>query len=592
MPQYSRETVAEVLAANDIVDILGRSLELKRAGGGRFKALCPFHSEKTPSFTIDQNRQMFHCFGCGKGGDILAFVMEHEGLSFVEALQQLADRAAIRLPQPDAASTDKDDLRAQVLKFNDSASRFFQRNLAHPELGAIGRAYLETRKLRPETVTRFELGYAPDGYTHLHDAAQKKGHSTKVMEASGLLKRGERGSLYDIFRNRLIVPIKDVAGKTVAFGGRDLGDSPAKYINSPETVLYRKSRVLYALSEARDAMRKTGYALLMEGYFDVMRAFDAGIEHAVATCGTALTLEQAQLLKRYAPEVVLVYDGDNAGIQAALKGVSILVQAGLRVRVATLPNGQDPDDYIRDAGPQAFLEAVERAPGFVPFYVAASREKTETVEGKTAVANELFAIIAQMNDALRVDEYLKVVAGALKIHEWECKRAYGIALQHRPQAPRLVKEAETPEIKFTTQDCMFLAALVRTTSQHREYEEKLKHCSLPEGPVGEILALFREHGMRTDALLHSLSGESRQLWTAACVWPEEDLKNPEDLVCDWFGRMEQVAAHRQVKSIMNELQNTDAGLPEQEALLRKTLELRKEAQTRKQGHVWSALNKG
>ncbi|HOT50930.1 MAG TPA: toprim domain-containing protein, partial [Candidatus Hydrogenedentes bacterium] len=269
--------------------------------------------------------------------------------------------------------------------------------------GGLGRQYLKTRELKPETVKRFGLGYAPDGGNRFVEAARAKGFKDNVIEASGLARRNERG-LFDFFRNRLMIPIRDISGNPVAFGGRDLGDGVPKYINSPENALYKKTRTLYGLFEAREGMRREKRVLLVEGYFDLMRCFDAGIDHVVATCGTALTAEQAALIRRYVPEVVIVYDADLAGIRAALRGVSLLTNAGLTVRAMTLPDGKDPDEYIRKHGPESFRALADAAADFVTFYVRMSENRLDTIEGRTAVARELFVILAGINDELRVNE--------------------------------------------------------------------------------------------------------------------------------------------------------------------------------------------
>ena len=321
LPKYSREIVAEVLAANDIVEVIGAQLELKPSGAGRLKALCPFHPEKTPSFSVNRERQMFYCFGCQKSGDAITFLCEYEGLTFVQALQKLAEHAGIRLPAFTARDDAEEYRRKQLLELGKFAAGFYQETLDDPLRGGEARRYLKTRTLEPETVTRFGLGYAPDDWSALTDAARRKGFNDAILEASGLAKRGKSGGLYDLLRHRVVFPIRDVSGNTVAFGGRDLGSGEVKYINSPdETLVYTKGRVLYGLDEARNAMRKQKRAILVEGYFDLLRCFDAGIENVVASCGTALTSQQAALVRRYVPEVVVVFDGDPAGVRAALRG--------------------------------------------------------------------------------------------------------------------------------------------------------------------------------------------------------------------------------------------------------------------------------
>jgi len=423
LSKYSREMIAQILAANDIVDVIGGCIDLKPAGVNRYKALSPFTNEKTPSFMVSRDRQMYHCFSSGQGGDAISFVMQYEGLSFNEALQKLADRAGIKLEASGVEDDREAYMRRRVLELNEFAAKFYRRCLLEPTDGAKGRDYLKTRQLKESTETRFGLGLATADWSRFYEAASKKQFRDSEITASGLVRRGDR-SIYDFFRDRLIVPIRDVSGNVVAFGGRDLGDSPAKYINSPETAAYKKSRVLYGLFEARDAMRKQQFAILVEGYFDLMRCFDVGVENVVATCGTALTEQQAMLIKRYVPEIVVVYDGDEAGIRAAVKSIGILSAAGLTVRAMAPPDGKDPDDYIRDAGAPAFLERVAAAPDFVSFYIEMSKSRTNTIEGRTDIAHELFDIIRLLDAPIRVDQYLNRIADSLGIHIWNCKRDF------------------------------------------------------------------------------------------------------------------------------------------------------------------------
>ncbi len=464
MSKYSRETIRQVIDANDIVDVIGSCIELNPAGSGRYKALSPFTNEKTPSFMVSSDRQMYYCFSSSRGGDVLRFLMEFEGLSFNEGLQKLADRAGIKLESAGPEDNRADYLRRKVLELNAFAARFYRKQLMSPTVGRSGRQYLKRRGLQESTEARFGLGLALDSYDQLRDAALKQGFRESELLASGLLRKGDR-SLYDFFRNRLIIPIKDISGNITAFGGRDLGDSPAKYINSPETPAYKKSQVLYGLYEARDAIRKEGKAILVEGYFDLMRCFDAGIENVVATCGTALTEQQAMNIKRYAPTVVLVYDGDAAGIRAALKGISILTGAGLNVYAMAPPDGKDPDDYIRDEGVQAFSDRVAQAKDFINFYVDMNASQVGSVEGNTEIAYALFAIVRTLKGSLRIDQYLKRIAQGLGIHEWECKRAFeGFCRNQR--LPRRVEntvpgtDTAQPAAKPVKDDIDFIAALI------------------------------------------------------------------------------------------------------------------------------------
>jgi DNA primase len=549
---FGREIIRDVLAATDVVDIVGAAVELKTAGSGRLKGLCPFHTEKTPSFTVSRTRQAYHCFGCGKGGDAVDFLQEYEGLTFVEALRKLADRAGIRLPALSPRDNAAEEQRGRILELTKLARRHYCGELQHPLRGSLARKYLQGRQLKEETMQRFGLGFAPEGWSGLLDVAKKKGFSEPVLLGSGLFRQGERGGVYDFFRNRLMVPIHDVAGNVVAFGGRDLsGEEAAKYINSPETAVYKKARTLYGLHEARQALRKEKRALLVEGYFDALRCFDAGIENVVATCGTALTPEQAALLKRYVPEVVLVYDGDDAGIKAAIRGSGVLSAAGLTVRALVLPQGQDPDDFIQAQGTDDFLKAVEDAPDFVTFYARMSADRVTTIEGRTTVAQEVFAILRQIDDPLRVDEYLKRLATELRLNENLCRSEYHKFLRQAERAPRRWEEPEAaPEARESTAaqlipgELHFLTALLKKPDLLREAVERLKSLTLPDGPLGEVLRVLIDtpEGAPVERMP---SDAARHLYSEAAAAEWDTKAEPGDLVHQLLNQMQKNAAQSQ-----------------------------------------------
>lgn len=577
MSTYSREVVAEVLAANDIVQIIGNFVELKGAGGGRKKGLCPFHREKTPSFVVSQDKQSYHCFGCGKGGDALSFVMEYESIPFMEALQQLADRGNVRLPEPTAGNSSADGLRKQLLDFNHLASRFFRAALMDENRGKTGRVYLESRQLKAETAERFGLGYAPDAWSMLLDAVRRKGVPEPVLGASGLFKDRDGGGRYDAFRNRLMFPIKDVSGNVVAFGGRALDDNPAKYINSPETQVYRKSRVLYALHEARDAMRREKFAILVEGYFDALRCFDAGIENVVATCGTALTAEQASLIRRYVPSVVLVYDGDAAGIQAALKGTGVLTAAGLAVRAMALPGGQDPDDFVRESGGEAFSRLVAEASDFVTFYARQSESRLGTIEGRTQVAHELFDILRHIDDEVRLDEYLGLTADRLGLNPWACRKEYEKYTTSNPQrkAEEVVVEVN---YVFSKDDCDFLAALMQDPALLGMVQEALENAPPQKrSALIEVLEVLCRGGVRSMQSDFE-SEEARRLYAAAAASDAEKIAEPATLVSKRLTALKRESLLHENADNSMEIQEAErAGDP-----LRLTVALQRKVQLRKQ----------
>lgn len=503
-----------MLAANDILEIIGAYVELKPSGTARSVGLCPFHREKTPSFHVSGERQFFHCFGCGKSGDAISFLREFEGLPFAEALERLAERGGVQLPASSAADSQEEEGRRSVQKVNEWAAAWFRRTLEDPLKGGIGRAELKRRGLKPETVRRFGLGYAPDSWDALVEALREAGHKDRHIEGSGLARSKERGGLYAFFRNRLMAPIRDASGRIVAFGGRALDENgqSAKYINTPENVLYKKSRVLYGLFEAREAMRRERSALLVEGYFDLMRCFDAGIENVCAPCGTALTPEQAKMLTRYADETVVVFDGDAAGVRAALRSIAVLTSAGLRVRALLLPEGKDPDDYIADEGAEAFQTRIVDASDFASFYVEMSRDRLRNIEGRTDVARELFTILRSMKDGLRQQEYLKLLARELELDEYAVRREY-----ERDGSESAVRTARAVEPKpskpaFSRDDCDFVAALLAHEDLRRQSAEALDGMSI-QGPLAQVIGAIHQHPQTASTVLED--EDARRLYGQA-----------------------------------------------------------------------------
>lgn len=556
--KFSSQIISDVLSANDIVGVIGAHLELKPAGTARFKALCPFHNEKTPSFTVSRDRQIFYCFGCEKHGDAISFLQEYEGLTFHEALRKLADKAGIRLPAFTERDNKEEFLRSKLIELNKFAGAHFASMLNDPLKGSACRQYMKTRHLKQETIKKFNLGYAPEGWSNLLDNARNAGFRDSVLAPSGLVKKGERGSLYDVFRNRLIIPIRDVSGNIVAFGGRDLGDALPKYINSPENALYKKSRVLYGLHEARDGMKREKRAILVEGYFDLMRCFDEGIDNVVASCGTALTPEQAALIHRYVREVVVVFDADAAGIRAALRGVGVLANAGLTVRAMTLPDGKDPDEFIKAHSAQDFRKLVDNADDLITFYIRANQQNTSSIEGRTALARDLYALIAVINDPLQRDEYLKLAAASLDLDYWRYRDGFNTFARDQ-QARRqpnvtLAKPADSAKnAAFSQHDRDFIAAVLSDQGLLDKAKEKLNDVPLPEGAVGEVLrALFEDAGV--DAARRLDSEQAHDLYAAAATGLELAPDVAEQLVAQRVTHIEKLALMAQAREVQQQLQ--------------------------------------
>ena len=545
-----KDMVREVLAAVDIVDVLSDSVALKSAGSTRYKGLCPFHQEKTPSFIVSRDRQTFYCFGCERGGDAITFLRDQEGLSFHEALQKLADRGGVQLRKFGGEGSREARLRTQVLALSKLAARFYRGMLKNEKLGQSGRDYLGQRALQDSIVERFGLGYVPEGWRALVAHARESDIEESVLIASGLAKRGERGGVYDLFRNRLIFPIRDVAGDVVAFGGRDLGDGPAKYINSPENPVYKKGRVLYGLFEAREAMRASGQVLLVEGYFDLLRCFDVGIENVVATSGTALTSEQASLIRRYVSGVVVVFDGDSAGIRAALRSIGILTAAGLTVRALALPDARDPDDFIRDEGAEAFLGLVKNAADFVTFYVRMSAERTETIEGRTEVARELFDIFKLIDDVLRRDEYVKHLAKALGMNAPLCREEFERYMRGDSGPKRVVREEPVVRKPISYDDEVFVASLMLNPQSLEKVRAFVTSELLEPGPMREVIEALI--GMDSGGVQGFESEEARRLYTAAAGM---EVSGEDEVVEKRLTRFRRDALKLEASRIQEEIEN-------------------------------------
>ena len=417
MPLIPEALIDDVQARTDIAELIGRYLPLKRAGR-HFKATCPFHKERTPSFMVNTDKQIFHCFGCGIGGNVFSFLMQHDRLTFPDAVRQLADQAGVRLPEPEEASSGRQQARDAIAALTEKSCRYFERLLRDPVPGHAARAYVKSRGVSDEARDRFRLGWAPDGWDHLLRATRAKGVSVEQLDAAGLVVRGTSGS-YDRFRNRLMFPIMDARGRVIGFGGRSLGGQEPKYLNGPETPLYTKGHHLFGLAQAKEMITRTRTAVVVEGYFDCVVLADAGVTNVVSPLGTALTAEQGRLLKRYADRVILAFDADAAGEQATLRGIDLLVELGLRVHVAGLPTGVDPDEHLRAHGREAFEALLERSAGIFEVLVesALRRYPRRTTEDKVSAAQFVLPTIARIPDAMLRSEYVRLLAERLRLDE-------------------------------------------------------------------------------------------------------------------------------------------------------------------------------
>lgn len=412
---YSDELIEEVRMKNDIVDVISGYVRLQKKGSSYF-GLCPFHNEKSPSFSVSRQKQMYYCFGCGAGGNVFTFLMEYENLTFVEAVQMLAERAGVELPVMEYSREAKEraDLKSILLEINKVAAQYFYVQLKS-EQGRVGYTYLKNRGLSDDTIKAFGLGYSNKYSNDLYQYLKSKGYSEEQIRQAGLISSDEKNGVYDKFWNRVMFPIMDVNSRVIGFGGRVMGDAKPKYLNSPETPVFDKSRNLYGLNRARSS--KKPYFLLCEGYMDVIALHQAGFTNAVASLGTALTPGHASLIKRYVQEVYLTYDSDEAGTRAALRGIPILKAAGISAKVIRMDPYKDPDEFIQNLGSEEFEKRIANARnGFMFSLEILQREyDMDSPEGKTAFFRETARKLTGFEDELERNNYIEAVAKAYRV---------------------------------------------------------------------------------------------------------------------------------------------------------------------------------
>ena len=406
---YPEDIVEEVRTKNDIVDIVSGYVKLQKKGSNYF-GLCPFHNEKSPSFSVSPSKQMYYCFGCGAGGNAITFLMEYENYSFPEALQVLADRAGVELPKEEMTKEARAqaDLRATLLEINKLAANYFYYQLKQPQ-GKLGYDYLTGRKLSDATILHFGLGFANKTSDDLYRYLKSKGYKDEILKETGLVSIEERGT-HDKFWNRVMFPIMDVNNRVIGFGGRVMGDGTPKYLNSPETRLFDKSRNLYGLNYARSSRKK--YMLICEGYMDVIAMHQAGFTNAVASLGTAFTSQHAMLIKRYTDQVILTYDSDGAGVKAALRAIPILKEVGISCKVLNMKPYKDPDEFIKNMGAEAFQERIDQAQNSCLFEIEVLKRdyNLEDPEQKTNFYNAVARKLLEFPEALERDNYTQAVA--------------------------------------------------------------------------------------------------------------------------------------------------------------------------------------
>ncbi|HXP63193.1 MAG TPA: DNA primase [Dongiaceae bacterium] len=612
---FSPATLEQIRAASDIVDIVGTCLPLKRAGAN-FVALCPFHKEKTPSFHVNPQRQIFYCFGCHKGGDVFAFVKEYENVDFPEAVRRLAERAKVPLEfERGGQEPQSRHLKEQLLQLHEQIAQRWQHTLANEPAGQAARDYLGKRAVSPEAVKLFRLGCAPEAWDDTVNWARNLGHDLGLVEKAGLILRKEgTDRYYDRFRGRLMFPICDEQGRVIGFSGRVLAgdEKTAKYVNSPETPIFTKSKVFFGLDKSKRALVEAEFAVVCEGQLDLIACFMAGVENVVAPQGTAFTADHARILKRYVNEVVLCFDSDEAGQNAAARSLDHLLAAELAVRVAVVPPPHDPDSFIKALGGRAFKQLIERAEGFFDYYLnrLCSMNEVTTDRGRLAVLRGMAEAAHKTGNVVLVDTYAQKTALRL-----------GVAPDAVRAEFRKLARARTPAQTSSEGRPEATAELPHPSPQ--EYwllKLALTHDNLVPWLAAHLDLAWVQHPLAKQIIQKRLAGHNSQSWTslaaflAECETPElrnlvtevaveerippspaqhfaeatirpatelekaQGEASPAQHLADVILRLRNQAIDRQIAALKQRLNQPNVPEPENDALLRRQQELRSSKQ--------------
>ncbi|HDM09505.1 MAG: DNA primase [Deltaproteobacteria bacterium] len=508
----------EIKRSADIVDLVGNFVQLRKAGKN-YVGLCPFHSEKEPSFTVNRERQMFHCFGCKKGGDIFDFWMAYHHCTFPEALKDLAERYHVPLPQRPLTAQEKRKREriGAIFSANEAALRYFHETLLRDSVSHHAREYLKSRGIGPEITKEFLLGFAPDRWEGLVEYLERENIELGIAESAGLIILKNKRRYYDRFRKRIIFPIFDLKGRPIGFGGRVLEGSHPKYLNTPETPVFQKGKVLYGLQASYTHMRSTRRALIVEGYMDFLAMWSFGIRNSAATLGTALTASQVRRLKGYVDEIIVIFDSDEAGRKAALRGLPIFVNEGIQARAVLLPEGHDPDTFLRAEGTERFLDLVSAAPVLLEFYLEQSLSgKGQSIEQKVGVVRELLPSICELKDPMLRAAFVQKVAEDTGIREnvvWSelGKVAKGQSKQVYPQGGNSKLNSGT--VRKFTRDVHLLNLLIYHPEVARELVDCRWQLLMEDENTSKVISAFfdklkREGGFEPGQLIDELPDET------------------------------------------------------------------------------------
>jgi DNA primase len=562
----------------DIVRVVGEYVQLKKAGQN-FRGLCPFHSEKTPSFNVHPTRQIYHCFGCGKGGDVFSFVMEMEKCEFPDAIRLVAEKCGIAIPRPKERSPEErreNQQRAVLVEMHREAETFFVKQIQGTLEGKAARAYLEDRGIDKATMDRFGIGYAPSGGDLLLRHLKLK-YPERLLAESGLISRGENGRMFDRFRRRITFPISNESGKIVAFGCRALGDDMPKYLNSPETPIYSKSNLLYHLDRAKEALRRSDFAVLVEGYMDAIAVARAGISNVVASCGTSLAEAQIKLLGRFTRRVIVNYDPDAAGQTATERSISLLLEQDFEVRVLALPGKADPDKFIREQGVEAYVKLLKESPPYVDYLIGRARQMDlTTADGKQRAVNFLLPYVQKIPNRLLRSEWATRIAQQLRLDEPVLRAALSKAAAERRSEvkikPELLGRAAKPVER------RLIRMLSEAEGFRRELAQRLQEQQLHQGLETEkvfaalILANLSGDALQTAEIAASLEDRDRRLFFEILFEDSSELTWEEAESC--IQALQHRRAERELADVQRSIEANPGG-PELRNLLARKQELMK-----------------
>jgi DNA primase len=588
----SPATRERIRAASDIVDIIGSYLPLKKAGAN-FVALCPFHKEKTPSFNVNPHRQIFHCFGCHKGGDVFTFVKEYENIGFMDAVRRLAERAKIPLEFDQTPGEQQSrHIKDQLLQLHEQITQRWQNALLNEAGGQIARDYLTKRGVSPEAVKLFRLGCAPDAWDDTVNWAKSKNHDLALVEKAGLILRKEGGEhYYDRFRGRLIFPICDEQGRVIGFSGRVLSgdEKTAKYVNSPETPIFTKSRVFFGLDKSKRALLDAGFAVVCEGQLDLIACFMAGVQNIVAPQGTAFTADHARIIKRYVDEVVLCFDSDEAGQNAAVRSLDHLLASGLAVRVAVVPAPHDPDSFIKANGGEAFRKLVEGAEGFFDYYLnrLCKLDDANSDKGRNAILRGMAEAVHKTGNAVLIDTYAQKTALRLGVSPEAVRAEFakvrspesGVRSAENEDSASIEPEAETP--RPNPQEFWLLKLLllhddlVAWTALHLD-ANWISHPFVRQIVERRLAAQTNETWQSLAAFLDECESPGMRGLVTEAVAEDRKIPNPDQQLGDVVLKLRNQYLDRQIAASIQRASQPETSETDRMELLRQQQELRQQ----------------